>query len=264
MAVLRGGLAGWIESGYPVVALSVDAQEAVTSSDASGKGGESPEIEASAPRGRALLETFLPRLAGAGAFAPQDLPIKREMAVLFVDMTRSTSLLQQHSVEKVLALIQVFMEEVTEAAVAYCGDVKDFEGDGALLYFEDVAEAVRAAFALRDALVRKRRDLPDLPQPRLSVNVGPMIIGSIGSRFRQSIALVGPSINVAARILKHAPPGGIIVPLSLAHALEKTDPDLAGRFTLCERALTLAGFEEEEVSVCLATPPAPEPSSQAG
>jgi len=65
------------------------------------------------------------------------LPTRRDMAVLFVDMTGSTALLYQHSVEDVLTLIQAFMEEVTDIAVAYCGDVKDFEGDGALLYFDD-------------------------------------------------------------------------------------------------------------------------------
>ena len=41
---------------------------------------------------------------------------------------------------------------MTEIAVAHCGDVKDYEGDGALLYFESVPEATQAAVAIRHAL----------------------------------------------------------------------------------------------------------------
>jgi adenylate cyclase len=191
-------------------------------------------------------------------FAAHELPIKREMVVLFVDMTGSTALLYHHTVEEVLTLIQAFMEEVTDIAVAYCGDVKDFEGDGALLYFDDVGEAVQAAFALRSALLAKRQAYPALPLPRLSLNLGPLIIGTIGSRFRQSIAMVGPALSIAARILKHAPPGGIIATETLVHAARQLQPALAARFRAHERELELDGIEVGPIAVYLV---APEPAA---
>ena len=50
-----------------------------------------------------------------------------------------------------LEILQAFMEIVINVGIYHCGDVHDFEGDGALLYFEGVGEAVPAAFRLRDA-----------------------------------------------------------------------------------------------------------------
>lgn len=263
VAVLAGGLEAWRQQDYPVVhmASSPPAPAGLLASVAS----EAPGL-VSAPvvsPAHALLETFLPHLAEAGALTPQDLPTKRHLVLLFVDMTRSTSLLYQHSAEEVLALIQFFMAEVTEIAVAYCGDVKDFEEDGALLYFEDVREAVHAAFALCDALLAKRQAYPALPLPRLSLNLGPLVIGIIGSRFRQSIAMVGPALTIAARLLKHAPPGGIIATEALVRSARHVVPELAARFALAEQDVTLEGIEEGPITVYLAEPACP-PSSTTG
>jgi class 3 adenylate cyclase len=89
------------------------------------------------------------------------------MAVLFVDMVDSTRLVLGATADEVLELLQAFMEIVVDVGVHHCGDVHDFEGDGALLYFEGVGEAVPAAFRLRDGLLERRRSLPALPLPRI-------------------------------------------------------------------------------------------------
>lgn len=70
---------------------------------------------------------------------------------------KSTRLLAHESPEEVLALIQRFMRVMTDIAIEYCGDVEDFEGDGALLYFESTRDAVQAALAIRAALASSPR-----------------------------------------------------------------------------------------------------------
>jgi class 3 adenylate cyclase len=149
---------------------------------------------------------------------------------LFVDMVGSTRLVFEKSAEEVLEIMQTFMEVVIDVAAYHCGDVHDFEGDGALLYFEGAGEAVPAAFRLRDELVRRREEVPELPLPRLSLDVGPIVIGIVGTRFRRTVSLVGPSIHVAARILKLAPPGGIIATEAIVEQARRTDPDSARLF----------------------------------
>jgi class 3 adenylate cyclase len=151
---------------------------------------------------------------------------------LFVDMVGSTRLVFEKSAEEVLEIMQTFMEVVIDVAAYHCGDVHDFEGDGALLYFEGAGEAVPAAFRLRDELVRRREEVPELPLPRLSLDVGPIVIGIVGTRFRRTVSLVGPSIHVAARILKLAPPGGIIATEAIVEQARRTDPDSARLFLL--------------------------------
>ncbi len=131
--------------------------------------------------------------------------------------------------EDALAVVQGFMEIVTESALAWCGDVKDYEGDGALMYFESVAEAAQAAFAIRSRLAAATGPLAGI-QGRLSLDVGDIVVGIIGSPMRRSVALIGPSINRAARMLKEIPPAGII-------ATEKVVERLAERGSGARRPL---------------------------
>ena len=64
-----------------------------------------------------------------------------------------------HPPEVVLGVVQGFMTFVTEVASAHAGTVKDFEGDGALLYFGSMKNAVRTALAIRRRLADGRCDI---------------------------------------------------------------------------------------------------------
>src|SRR5712692_3300930 len=141
-------------------------------------------------------------------------------------------------------------DTITRANItlAHCGDVKDYEGDGALLYFESVTEATQAALAIRDALAHTQTAHSDPLQARLSLNVGSVVIGVIGTTLRRSVALIGPSINLAARLLKQVPPGGIIATETVVERLRQEAPDLAQQFQLWNARLELKGFHNELVT----------------
>lgn len=238
MVVLAGGLAAWQAAGYPTVSLD-QAQTSAPQAAAE----PSPAVQTP---GHA--HTFLPGLAQS--YVSQDsAPIKKELTVVFVDIANSTSTIVNQSPERALDLVQGFMAMVTEIALENCGDVKDYEGDGALLYFESVTEAVRAALAIRAALADSRpgNGQPGL-QARISLNLGDIIIGVIGVAMRRSVALIGPSINLASRLLKHIPPGGIIATQAALERLSRETPALAERFQPLDRRLELKGFENEYVS----------------
>lgn len=204
----------------------------------------------------AHAHTFLPGLV-ENYLAQQTLPTRKELAVLFVDMADSTATIIRQPPEVALALVQRFMGVVTGIALAHCGDVKDYEGDGALLYFESVAEATQAALAIRNALARERPEGQAPLRARLSLNVGNMVIGVIGSPLRRSVALIGPSINLASRLLKHIPPGGIIATETVVERLRQEAPALAQQFQLWDACLVLKGVEDE----CVATFHIPHDSS---
>jgi class 3 adenylate cyclase len=227
VAVLRGGLEAWLHGGGalaetrpPERAPEIPWKEF------------SPEAHvARAPAAQQAAESlFLPRLAGQTFLEGHELPTKQEMVPLFVDMVGSTRLVFEKSPEEVLALMQAFMEVVIDIGAYHCGDVHDFEGDGALLYFAGAGEAVPAAFRLREELARRRERMPGLPPPRLSLDVGLLVIGVVGTRFRQTVSLVGPAVHTAARILKLAPPGGIAATSAIVERARRENPELAARF----------------------------------
>lgn len=195
----------------------------------------------------AHAHTFLPGLVGDYA-AQQGPPARKELTVLFVDLADSTATVVNQPPEVALAQVQSFMEVVTDVALAHCGDVKDYEGDGALLYFESVTEATQAALAIRGALARLQAGKAEPLQARLSLNVGSVVIGVIGTALRRSVALIGPSINLAARLLKQIPPGGIIATETVVERLHQEAPDLAQQFQLWNEHLELKGFHNELVT----------------
>ncbi len=227
VAVLEGGLPGWQAQGLPLAQISLTDQARVGWMRA-------PEVIASGS-GTLIAESAF--LSGV------TLPLRREMAVLFVDMVESTRLLQSSTPEDVLRLVQSFMQVVVDVAVQHCGDVHDFEGDGAMLYFAGAGEALPAAFDLREALAARRHCEPDLPQARIALDTGPLVVGYIGSRERRSLSFIGPSVNTAARILKLAPPDGIVATDAVLAQARRSDPDLAGQFQSLPEKQALKGFD---------------------
>ena len=241
----------WIEAGYPVAPLPAEGSApAITWKEFS------LEDLFRAPGPDPLTaETFLPRIAGQTFLEGRELPIKQEMVSLFVDMVDSTRLVLTRSAEEVLTIMQAFMEIVIDIGAYHCGDVHDFEGDGALLYFEGAGEAVPAAFRLRDALLRRRKEMPALPLPRLSLDLGPVVIGIVGTRFRRTVSLVGRSVHVAARILKLAPPGGIVATDRIVEHARRENPELAREFQRLHEPIPRLDPELGNVKPWVAPPP---------
>ncbi len=249
--MLLGGLGSWTDGGYPVEPLRTDRADAIAWKDF-----PLEEMLRDRPSPRAERDSvFLPRIAGQTFLEGRELPLKQDMVALFVDMVDSTRLVLNRSAEEVLGIMQAFMEIVIDVGAWHCGDVHDFEGDGALLYFEGAGEAVPAAFRLRDGLLARRQELPDLPLPRLSLDVGPVVIGIVGTRFRQTVSLVGPTIHIAARILKRAPPGGIIATEAVLEHARRENPELARAFSVRDPAVPLGDPDLGQVTAWIAPPP---------
>ena len=224
VAVLQGGLSSWIDAGYEVEPIDM-------ARDAIAVGWQ--EIELAPPPttvGSPIITPETAFLPGQGFLDGRELPMRRELVLVFVDMVDSTELVLHHSAEEVLEILQSFMEVVIDVGWYHCGDVHDFEGDGALLYFQGPGEALPAAFHLRDELVRRHRANPELSLPRVSLDAGPVVVGVVGTRFRQTVALVGPAVHRAARILKLAPPGGIVATAAILASAARSHPELAERF----------------------------------
>jgi class 3 adenylate cyclase len=185
-------------------------------------------------------------------------PIRRRLSTLFVDIAGSTSLLVHHPPEVVLGVVQGFMTLVTEVASAHAGTVKDFEGDGALLYFASVKNAVTAALAIQRRLADGRCDVACGDGPgiaaRMSVTVGDVVVGIVGSSRRRGMALIGPSVNVGARLLKHAAPGEIIASGQVFEELQRRAPEVADHFHQLEAAFVVPGADGMTVATYVVPP----------
>jgi class 3 adenylate cyclase len=179
--------------------------------------------------------------------------MRRRLATLFVDIAGSTRLVVRHPPETVLGVVQCFAGLVTDIALVHGGHVKDFEGDGVLLYFESAVDAAEAALAIRAALDRERCEAGCGHGPgaavRMSLTLGEVATGAVGPRANPALALVGPSVNVGARLLKAVAPGGIAASAEVVTALETQVPALAGQFRLFDPAFEVPGADGITVAV---------------
>jgi adenylate cyclase len=129
-----------------------------------------------------------------------------EPAVAFLDLTGFTSLTQERG-DTIAAEMALRLADLASQAVAtHRGRVVKLLGDGVLMHFPDVVEAVEAALDLMDRLAAS-----DLPLGHVGITRGP-IVARDGDIF-------GRTVNLAARISDVTPSGELYIPASIGHAL---------------------------------------------
>ena len=160
-----------------------------------------------------------------------------EPAVAFLDLTGFTSLTQERG-DTIAAEMALRLAELASRAVAtHRGRVVKLLGDGVLMLFPDVVQAVDAALDLMDQLAAS-----DLPPGHVGVTHGP-IVARDGDIF-------GRTVNLASRISDVTPSGELYIPASIGHAL-------AGRFVVTPTGTaTLDGVGE--IALAVVRRPGPE------
>jgi adenylate cyclase len=129
-----------------------------------------------------------------------------EPAVAFLDLTGFTSLTQERG-DTIAAEMALRLADLASRAVAmHRGRVVKLLGDGVLMHFPGVVEAVETALDLMDQL-----DASDLPPGHVGISQGP-IVARDGDIF-------GRTVNLAARISDVTPSGQLYIPASIGHAL---------------------------------------------
>jgi class 3 adenylate cyclase len=166
-------------------------------------------------------ETTAPATA---SFAPAE---RRHLTVMFADMVGSTSLSTELDPEDLGAVLAGFHAAIAAQVMAFGGFTARTFGDGLLAYFgypeaheDDAERAVLAALAaidsLRDAAVRGRRAI----EVRIGVASGWGVLGDLAGTAQHEV--VGQTPNLAARLLRLAQPGELIISEQTAHLLGNT------------------------------------------
>ncbi len=132
--------------------------------------------------------------------------------VVFADLVGFTRFSNAASAEEVLARLNRFYDCVVPPIVARGGEVLKFMGDGLLAIFpisEELDEKAACQAAL-DALSEASGGewepvfAEDAPPFRAAVHIGPLQYGNIGASDRLDFTAIGPTVNLAARLLSSA------------------------------------------------------------
>lgn len=149
-----------------------------------------------------------------------------DVAILFLDIVSFTSLPSGTfgEQERVLAILDVFMAEMMSIVSDHEGIFEKNTGDGLMAYFgtetTSAQESVRHA---AEAAVMMHYITDDLINPwlksegyreinfRVGIDYGPVTIAKVGLPNTNSFVAIGSSANIANRLMRLIPYGGIAI-----------------------------------------------------
>lgn len=172
------------------------------------------EVQALRRTARTLLDTYVGRQSGGRVLAGQ---IKRGMgetiraAIWLCDLRGFTNLSEILSRDELIEMLNKYFGPMCDSVETNNGEVLKFIGDAMLAIFPVVDEpasacrrALSAAKTARQALAKENRLRAGLGLPPINygiaLHIGDVMYGNIGSDTRLDFTVIGPSVNLTARI----------------------------------------------------------------
>jgi class 3 adenylate cyclase len=136
---------------------------------------------------------------------------RRTVTVLFADLKGFTALSDRLDPAQMLPILNGYFRAMTSPIVEHHGRVTELIGDGLLALFGALEpnpwqsrDAVLAALAMREALLRYNQTLAERRMPRLEMGIGihrgEVLAGVMGNEELSKFGVVGDAINVASRV----------------------------------------------------------------
>ncbi len=154
------------------------------------------------------------RIRRSGEGSPSGEGVRREAAILYVDLHGFSALSAELDPSEVVAILTEYQGRVVPVIQRHGGIIDKYVGDGVIATFGALEASDRyAAEALRavDALVA---DLPTWAaserlarlgpgRVNMAVAAGPVIAGVVGDGQRLEFTVIGAAMNLAAKLEKH-------------------------------------------------------------
>jgi class 3 adenylate cyclase len=161
---------------------------------------------------------------------------RRQLTVMFCDLVGSTPLAEKLDPEDLRQVILAYQQVCAEAIRRFDGYLARYVGDGLLVYFgypqaheDDAQRAVRAGLGIVAALPELNTRLRPLVgaqhaaplQIRIGIHTGLVVVGDMGGGgYRDPLAIVGETPNIAARLQGLAEPDTVVISEATARLVQ--------------------------------------------
>ncbi len=143
---------------------------------------------------------------------------RKNVTVMFADIRSFTTISEHMEPEDVVAMLNEYFTCMTDILFKNDGMLDKFVGDQIMAVFGHISDeesgarsAVRAALEMQKATVALMRERAEKGLPvfevGIGINTGSAILASVGSSHRKDYTVIGDTVNIAARLEKHA--GGL-------------------------------------------------------
>ncbi len=158
------------------------------------------------------------KLAELQAQPAQPGRLRKQVTVLFADVSGFTAMSERMDAEEVGEMMNAVWEQLDTIIVEHGGAIDKHIGDAVMALWgaaaareDDPQQAVRAALAIQQSVntfTRASHDAPPL-QMRTGINTGPVLLGEVGTAGE--FTAMGDTVNLASRLEHAAPVGGILI-----------------------------------------------------
>ncbi len=130
---------------------------------------------------------------------------RRLTTILAADIVGYSRLMGEDEAGTLTALKSLRQELVNPKASQYHGRTVKLMGDGALMEFSSVVDALQFAVEVQAAMAERNNDVPEAQRIiyRIGINIGDIIV--------EGDDIYGDGVNVAARLEELSKPGGVCI-----------------------------------------------------
>jgi len=137
---------------------------------------------------------------------------RSDVSIIFSDIRGFTTLSEKLPPEDVVALLNPYLEAMSNVIYEHGGTVDKYEGDAIIAFFgepvhykDHAARALRASLDMRKALdkLRKQWEKEGRANPiemGIGINSGEVFVGLLGSAQRINYTVIGDNANLASRL----------------------------------------------------------------
>lgn len=137
---------------------------------------------------------------------------RADLTIIFSDIRGFTTLSEKMTPEGVVALLNPYLEAMSQVIYKHGGTVDKYEGDAIIAFFgepvpykDHAVRALRAAMDMRKSLAELREKWAQEGRPSqiemgVGINSGEVFVGLLGSEQRINYTVIGDNANLAARL----------------------------------------------------------------
>jgi HD-GYP domain-containing protein (c-di-GMP phosphodiesterase class II) len=147
---------------------------------------------------------------------------KREISIMFTDLTNFTAYSAQNRADVVLEELNRFLGQIEPIVELFHGHIDKYMGDGVMVEFGAPVDYDRHALLAVLAGLRMQQNIKKLKWPwrmRIGIATGSTVVGMLGVR-RQAYSAVGDRVNVAKRLEEICEPDKVYIDEPTFRAVE--------------------------------------------